>query len=1002
MNVLDELNQTPKTDNAFKKIMYKLFKFDRKIKVYDIILDFGSKKKPEILKDIPVFFEYFLLNPALFETFIHTIMDFLLSINKPNTNIVYKDTNCATLLTSGVFHLTKMYHIIYGLESSKEACKYYIKPFNVFLTFLFESEIITDLKQNSRYFLNIFQYLLLLTYVTHKAQINDEHNPFVTYVNGIIADTFSHIQIDLFPDIVKLLLSEYQSDIYDYDLLSLYDFDGTQYKPSHTYLKDLNNFTTYTDNLLSVVKIDSYIDDLYNFVYEQLYENSNICNVKIALYINKYFIHFLWHIDDNGFIIIDDKWQFILKSIWIGLAYSVDLKDDFMYILNVINFDSIPYNDHNYFFVNEYNENIMFPIVKNRFLTQNLKFIVDILKAYVTNKLDDIHPKLEKVLNSDDFYLINYQDDDLLTCVLKTFEYKENDVTVNELSLNSPIFQYGSLSLHNTKDSTSNTDMPLPIKIRKAFKPIIHKLLILQISYLNDIVARDATTQQNVLEYYKLIHKYKDSLLEIGLDLAKYPFRKHIVYSPTTNVENRRKSINNSTEADLKEDDVFFGFLSPKQNKTLQKLSRLYHKSVQSNDNSINNYNRILIIRNYLQHKYHKNNEDYDPYYVTVRKDHEFQDFYTFWATNLQYGSLHEAFNIRYQDNIGLDYGGLSKQLFTHIGNQMIEYFTKIEGTDRYIIKPDTPEMMLNFLGQLMALILSFGLTIPFNLSIMYLGHMMFNKNHISEEELFLYYILDISTTNIKTYVKYCSTNSIMNIEDDSCNVEKVLKDLIPNTYTYEEIVPASFLEGFFISKKIFYSTFRNINDKIRIYDLAKLLCRVKITADELKSSIFNFDRTDTLKRTILQYYDSNLHDFITFNENDESPTVKQYIQVYSYLKDLMIQDDKKEYDKMYDACTDEILMSIIIKMTDRSILEKKKLFKSKSIFRQSILMFWTGSSGVTLEQYVIKITSNLDKPISHTCFNTIELPLLENKQQLYNMMMKIFVLDQHKAFEIS
>jgi hypothetical protein len=126
--------------------------------------------------------------------------------------------------------------------------------------------------------------------------------------------------------------------------------------------------------------------------------------------------------------------------------------------------------------------------------------------------------------------------------------------------------------------------------------------------------------------------------------------------------------------------------------------------------------------------------------------------------------------------------------------------------------------------------------------------------------------------------------------------------------------------------------------------------------------------------------------------------------QVYKFLKSIMLESKTKKFNEMYNACTNDDLHNIIVHINDPVIIERKAKYKSMNAFKQAVLMFWTGSQCVLSgEGYNVSIYHGIDRPLSRACFNHLNLPAnIESQQRLYNMFMKIFVLDQHKVFDLA
>jgi hypothetical protein len=186
---------------------------------------------------------------------------------------------------------------------------------------------------------------------------------------------------------------------------------------------------------------------------------------------------------------------------------------------------------------------------------------------------------------------------------------------------------------------------------------------------------------------------------------------------------------------------------------------------------------------------------------------------------------------------------------------------------------------------------------------------------------------------------------------------------VIINIYHCNGDVFKAFCKGFFIEKKIFYNKFFNIKkSKIRIYDVDKLLTMIKMTKKALKSQIF--DKVQ-----------------VSGDSRDD---------VYKWLQELMISDKKEEYTRMYSS------YDVTYIQNDKIKQDVHKDLSSQQVFKQKVLLFWTGSRGILNLPYSVYISNNIGSMIkSHTCFNKLELPTSDHiwsKQMLFDKLMEMFI----------
>jgi hypothetical protein len=194
-----------------------------------------------------------------------------------------------------------------------------------------------------------------------------------------------------------------------------------------------------------------------------------------------------------------------------------------------------------------------------------------------------------------------------------------------------------------------------------------------------------------------------------------------------------------------------------------------------------------------------------------------------------------------------------------------------------------------------------------------------------------------------------------------------------------------AFVKGFFINAKnhkLFYSTFSTIGDKIRMYDLDKLLSVYAFSNQEYKKYIF--DKVN-----------------IVYNNTAiDKNTTDQKLQVYKWFEELFVKDTDESLKALYDKFDNTLLNN------DAQLIAKKQTFLSKKIFCSSILVFWTSVKGIIVDNdYNIKLDDTRGADIhSHTCSNLLVLPVgghIKSKQALYNALLSICVWNIKDAFDM-
>ncbi len=985
-------NQITITENLFKQMIKSLFRHRSNKNIYSTVIKYilsNDTEKDKILDDIPIFYATFLKTPSQFKEFINEIHLMMKQLS-PSNFVVYKGANIITLMTCAVFHISKLYTMIPS-NTYEDAALYFHTPLSEFIVNIFQYTDINkiDFKQQLDGFLNSYQYLLLMSFVSSFVQMDER--PLFNYLYNIYQNNEDiKFKLDLVNDIVKVLI-ETKVDLYGFDVLSEYDpSDGLQTVRNNSlinikYFEDDegNNIFTYCE-----ASIFEFIDhratktaDLYSWIEHKITPE----NFGLLLCLNKIGIPFLYDKDYNDYIVNDDKWQALLTHIWYALENSDDLSRDINDIFVNIDIDN---SNSDLFILKDKNETILHAMLHNKFIerfeatSKNMKFIIEFFKAITTGNytvLNVLKTYVQRIFKKQYFIIFNKDGKDVLLLFLQNFfEGKDHNVSLKSISSKSPAFLYNTRSIYS-----SNSE-----KDSKIIKKIIDQTLKHNFKiFVDDMIQeklqniQPAIHTQRLKLYFKNLYMYNDNLLEMNIDLHYY-IDNHIYSSPksisSATVRSVDRETNENSLSRLPEDDDILKNRHYVDKRLQDKMAKIYVRTVQSDTDEKNNYNRINIIRKYLIKKYKHSFDyidDYEKFYriLNVERKKELEAFYDFWKSTPIKENLNVPFIVKYKNSVGQDTGGVTKQFLTNVSKQLISYFTLVEHSKRYMLNAQVTVDMAKFIGQVIAILLIYDVSLPFSLSMVYLGHMMFKDKHLSVEELFLYFLLDLDKTPRMQYVE----GSEMPTESvEAFTPQDVVNDYMPDKYNHTGTVFKSFLKGFFLEHKLFYRSFYNIKDKIRMYDLDKLLSSILTTELSMKNYVF--------KNLILK------------DRNDKVIDIDQHeAEVFRFLKDLMIVDTQDDYDRYFNAYTAEPEM-----------MTRKALFKTKMVFCDAILMFWTGVENVTMiEPYIVIIDEKIKMIYSHTCPKVLKLPLathIKTKSELYNVFMTLFIFREQNNFTLA
>ena len=1005
--------------------LYQTFQNDKKLSESQI-LDMFKEAFEGNREKMPIFFQDCLEHPNKFQDYIFNFFKVVTdNLNDYNTPL-YKGANLMTLLFCATFHLGKLY--VKSEGTIEDAAKYYNSALAELLTLSEENQSKIkrfNMKQQITGFLNSYQYALLMQHISMSIcqQPRDYYNKslmhrYISVIEEQLPTSFYaykdddynvklaehkefskyYAEFDIETDILQIILKSNNQiyDMYDKDIkngIILEEHDLycisvyaniwerlIEFKPlSKTFIIHGEKEHDDEDEEDEEDEEDGYLTkyglrlqkELRNYIVRKQY--INLDNIKTLLCFNEFVFNVFFEYDSESYEMKKNTlYNKIQSLIWELLENSEDLSNDCMFILHIFlykfggNFANVSYQ----------NETILYPILRNKHFQKNASFIRYFLNFLIIKELKPFKG-LKSSIGKD------YNQFTLLSLLLDYIDTSNNDNILTILL--KKLYPHVHVPEALQKSLSLKTSIAFGSKMSSEINYAVDKTLSLDNTNIEELRKYFRTTVKNLIKYYAKeyykrrnegevkgvllkLKSYKDALKESKIDMKNLYRVIQIVDSAqpldAQSVFNKYESIRSPPENDQ---NMFINFIDKK---LMNKMEEIYIRTVQSNDDTENNFDRIIKVRNWFIDKHLESNALIKLHNIENGK--ELEALYNYWLQNQQ--TLLRNFEISYAGEVGIDVGGLTKQFFTAISDQILDkYFMPIEESDRHVLKYEGGNFSMTtdearFLGQLMASFIVNGMTLEYNLSYMYLAYMMFEKKHITDEERFMYYLLDIDNNKKNAHIEGCSNEYLV---DDLCNLAELMSDNIERLYHLKDPVFNAFMSGYNIKKKYFYSKFSNIDDKIRIYDMDKLLTTTKLTKAYLKRSIF---------------------DKIKFHGSH-----RELPRIYGYLKDIMLST-KKEYEEMYKKFNTDIVKG------DDNMHKLYKALVSDQEYKKNVLMFWTASRGVCRNPpYQGNIMTHKDFPISHTCFNQLELPhSIESKQDLFDKFMNIFVLNQHKAFGIA
>lgn len=983
-------NDTPEFwKETLQLLITNNFNFDSSINVYEQIAIHNN------FTNLPLLFRVHVNTPERFGNFLHLALSTLSNVQNPDMPL-YRGANIFTVLCCGVFHLCKLRKIYKPDETPMQIAEWYLKPFSIFIEGLFALPNLR-LKFNQKIpgFCTPYTYLLMTSFCSRYMDFNDI--PLVKLIDN------ADFKLDMLEEIVKPMLApqddECVKDIFGLDIRQTYENDrivNNLIVDQYLFVNDSSLDTMIYMSLEQSAKNTrlTVIRNVYDYVKFVLTNHLSIQKFKLITYINIQttdFLYDLHNITQSNAVLYNEKWQFLLDVIYELILKSNNLEGDLPDILINL-FDDDTAVSYEYFINNRSKETILSVLLANQHFDVNSKYIKKIMKCVLNGNWSKMPfgDYLEAAFNADQILGYTNRNDDLLLSLLEKYFTKSNKrrrdmSSMRSLSRRKAIFDYED---HFSLGSPMSVDGQ---GLHKDMKIIIKSLIRFVVTkmnfqvYINDDLAIRAQQSDIRKRYFELLLKYKESLkTKAGIDLDTFGLDIPVVNSPP-NSKSRR-----SVDLSLQKDEEYLDERAGKfrhfyNKKFMTKLAKLYKRHVNRIEDEECNVNRILNIQKYFIMRYRPNvdyinYQDYNDIFIIndVVRDRELDILYGFWQNALGFGNLNVKYYIGYAGEPGVNVYGLTKEFFSNVAAQIEEaYFDDIDYSDRKVLKARISVREAEFAGQCMALFLVYETRITFNLPIFYLGHMMFAQGLLTYEEMFLYFLLDLNEDKYFDMYTYGCADVVdyeapqYKAEDDLCNPKTFVDHYCQEKYRFKDDTFKAFLKGFssIIEKKIFLSKYRKINDKIRIYDMDKLLSQYKFSVAGCRRKIF-----DPIILTL-----------------DNSPLEKTSDEatVYRYLEELFLVDT--DFSVYYQAC----------QITDAN----KSEFESKENFCKAILMYWSGIYGLnTTNDYKVNIRTTI--PVgqellgSNICFNLLELPLkdkIESKQALYNYFMNIFVAGAHK-----
>ena len=526
-------------DKSLSQNLLRLFDFDQTVNIYDITKLFLSQHNEIILHKLPEFYRIFLKDPSRFKEFLDRIYEHCL-ISEHN---IYQDINVLTLMCFAVFHITKLYIMLNRIYTDYEhviqdAANYYHLPlgiwiYNIIVHSEFENKISFIIQHSNCRFLNSFQYLLLMSFVSKELYIKDR--PLFKYLEAIqkIFDNKENIKDEACPaifdpidDILKILILDenvHNKDIYNFHFKMQYVLNNNKIECS---CSEIIHYRYFVEKYREMNFDNIFINNAYNITHF-IKHKADIKNVFYKLYLNDLswhkmpifmFFETVFDISETYNVMssstrhyeveIDKKWLYFVNKLYQFLMHSEDLETDFTYILYSLG----GYVSYSHLFTNDdifkRDETILFAIIRNIHFEKNSAFIHKLLKGIMSRDFS-IFPKymmrklksMAELSNNDALLLYkrNEHNVDILLLLLERLFKK--DMLAKSIHVASSILQNNNRAF---KGASFDND-----QLKFVFKEIIQELLAHCKNLKND-------------DYLSILYQYEDSLREIGVDLNNY------------------------------------------------------------------------------------------------------------------------------------------------------------------------------------------------------------------------------------------------------------------------------------------------------------------------------------------------------------------------------------------------------------------------------------------------------------------------------------------------
>lgn len=1008
--------------------------------IYDIVENI-AKSQDKGLDKLPEFYKYFLSNPEKYD-------EIFKAVNKLQftEEDAYDDLNIISLMCFATFHIGKFYISIYvqsenhrldegKYETAKQiVADFYHMPLQGWFDYIIATndEALEFKQDDDQSYHNAYQYLLLMSYISEKLPF--DNRPIVAYLKAIdkqYHNIFHHNIFNLVDDMLEFIVDDIDDqDAYTDEYRSntrtqcIYDTKDKNYVVDYDIIH-ISKFGNENQNIFFNYNIEKWLDtfddeDKKDEEYAKIkkeYESVtlnylNETTLDIFTYV-QYATNqlIICDLDENNHnkLQVNDKLYRTYDAIIKRFVNSADLEKDFIWLFqyqHMIITKSILI-----LYANE--QSIWKFFLKNTALNENSKYFKQLVLAYITGNFDKVISPIftsywKQNAENKGIHNILHLDQNSENCLvyfLKRLFDRTQGAQIYAPSFNTKKGAFKDYGLtYKSVDTANSPNINDPITAN--FKNIIHNILKLTANHMQLYYEKDT-----VRNYYQKIYTYRQVLLDtLGIDLNKYKF-SIISNNPESisQMGSLSSSFNNNVVPVLNSDNnnLFNGFTDTV---FMNKLIKIYTRTVEGvvsepnetfaktdDKNKIKNgIERISRIRRYLAKRYIHNQQFQNITYIQdVVLGTETEILYKSWVTDKP--TLNRQFNIKYINApVTIDAGGPTRQFFTNISKQIQSMYFKVFDTKTgiWIFNDNITKSQAEFIGQLLGLFITLNITLPFALSKLYTAHLMFKREHISRDQLYLYYLLDINENARKNFLDQCKTElgkrkDASFLEEDYCNADNVFNDYIVDAYKYKEDIMDAFSSGFFIDKKYFYSKFSNIDDKIRLYDLNKIVSQTKITKYALSQQIFNkFDKEVRIKYGAV------------YENREQILSTDPRAQVYLYFKDLMVTDKKIHFNSMYE--------NFLRTLEEPSLIEESKKYKDNKKFKEAVLLFWSGINNISfIHSYKVIINPAIHYPQAGTCATEMVLPEasptnISSKQALYNTFMLLFARGYHNNFGLA